>query len=276
MKPRISYVCPLLFAIGLSLAGGRGAQAQNSSLRSLHHANMPPGMIGQQQLLRSPTLPGYFQAVEVIGPEGVQVAPIMNGQFIETQTSPVLLGMQIGFVYQLKVTNIPFHEGVEIYPTIELINRLYPPEGTKLRFPVPIELTSEEINMALKGQYVTRVIYLEDPETALPQLDDPQHQRVIEVGPREDPLHMADRLGRPLAILRMGSRVPELDPVPSDSGFGSPPVQIYPRPIKKTPVKGNAAGVMPAIERHGQDVPRISEPAVPPASQSSIPFTDQP
>jgi hypothetical protein len=236
---------------------------------------MPPGVIGQQQLLRSPALPGYFQAVEVLAPEGVRIATVAEGQFIESQPTPVSFGMQIGFVYQLKVTNIPLYEGVELYPTIEVINRLYPPEGAKLRFPVPIELTHEDIMMAMKGQYVTRVVYLEDPDTAFPQREDPEHQRVIEVGPREDPLHVADRYGRPMAIVRMGSRVPDEGEFAGGLGFGSPPIQIYPRPAKKVPVPRAPKPSGPAIERHGENVPRIDDPAVYQSTGSGIP-TNQP
>ena len=79
------------------------------------------------------------------------------------QGSEALLGMQIGYVYRLQVTNIPNNDGVDIYPTIELVDRLYPPPGLALRFPIPIELTQEELQLAADGAFVTRVIYVEDP-----------------------------------------------------------------------------------------------------------------
>ena len=84
----------------------------------------------------------------------------------------------------LRVTNIPFRPGQEIYPTIELINRLYPPPGRETRFPIPIQITREELEMALRGQYIVRVVYLEDPQAALPQQQDPERQRYFDVGPR--------------------------------------------------------------------------------------------
>ena len=76
--------------------------------------------------------------------------------------------MLIGSVYRLRVTNIPLQEGLEVFPTIEVIDRLYPPVGQEFRFPIPIELTQEELEMALDGKFVTRVIYLEEPDAALP------------------------------------------------------------------------------------------------------------
>jgi hypothetical protein len=96
-----------------------------------------------------------------------------------------------------------------------------------VRFPIPIELTLEELEMALAGKMITRAIYLEDPRTALPVPDDPLRQRYFEVAPGEDLLQVADRLGRPVAILRMGSRLPD-DGGPDDAFlFGSPPLERY-------------------------------------------------
>lgn len=170
-------------------------------------ANSPPGYIGQHELLRGGPRPGYFQPVEVKGPEGIGISMVEELRFGDAQETRALLGMQIGHVYQLKITNIPLNEGVELYPTIEIIDRLYPPQGQELRFPIPIEMTVEELNHAASGRYVTRVIYLEDPRRALGVASDPDRQRYYEVDNRTDPLEVADREGRPMAILRMGSRV---------------------------------------------------------------------
>ena len=99
---------------------------------------------------------------------------------------------------------------MDIYPTIELIDRLYPPPGLALRFPIPIELTQDELELAAGGAFVTRVIYVEDPLHALPVARHAKgEQPWIEAPAGEDPLVTADRNGRPVAILRIGSRVPK-------------------------------------------------------------------
>jgi hypothetical protein len=117
--------------------------------------------------------------------------------------------MQIGYVYRLHVTNIPNNDGVDIYPTIELIDRLYPPPGLALRFPIPIELTQDELELAAGGAFVTRVIYVEDPQHALPIARHAKGEQPWTEAPAgEDPLVTADRNGRPIAILRIGSRAP--------------------------------------------------------------------
>ena len=174
-------------------------------------ANSPPGYLGQQQLTRGGPLAGYYQPVEIKAPEGASISLVESGRFGDPQETRALVGMQIGFVYQLKVAQIPLNEGVEVYPTIELLDRLYPPDGQELRFPIPIELTLEELDHAANGRYVTRVIYLEEPRAALGVRQDGDRQRYYEIDSDHDPLEAADRMGRPMAILRMGSRVPTED-----------------------------------------------------------------
>ena len=65
-------------------------------------------------------------------------------------------------------------------------------------------------NDAARGEMVMRVIYLEDSEVAEPVDTSGKPQRVIDVGPQQNALRTADQLGRPVAILRMGSRVPNV------------------------------------------------------------------
>ncbi len=212
-----------------------------------HRADHPPGFVGGQQLLRGGPREGYFQPVEIIAPEGTLLAAPTAGGFGQSQQDALLLGMQIGYVYRLKVGNIKFHEGEEVYPTIELVDRLYPPPGQATRFPIPIELTAEELALALDGHYVTRVIYVEEPKTALPVAENPRKQRYFEVSQTDDPLQIADQLGRPVAILRMGSRIPDAAGSESPFLYNSPPVLQFEAPA-------------PAVERKDGLEPRLEAP----------------
>lgn len=171
-------------------------------------ADSPPGVIGQRQLQRGGPLPGYFQPVEVIAPGGTLLSVATESDFSEPKQGKLLAGILIGHVYRLKVGNVFGHAGQEVFPTIEVIDRLYPPPGQAARFPIPIELTQEELNFALDGRYVLRVIYVENPRTAFPIAEEAGKQRYFELPPGDDAMEAADRLGRPVAILRMGSRVP--------------------------------------------------------------------
>jgi hypothetical protein len=192
-----------------------------------HAGAMPPGAIGSQQLLRGGPLPGYFQPVEVRGPEGAQISTAEQGSFQGPTPLPRKFGMLIGAVYRFRVTDIPQYEGLEVYPTVEVIDRIYPPVGLENKFPIDVELTQQELEMAIEGKFVTRVIYLEDPDAALPVAEDPENQGFFEVAPYENPLEVADRLGRPMAIVRIGGRVPDETAPDAKFLYGCPPIQKY-------------------------------------------------
>ncbi len=167
----------LRWAVLVGLLSGLTASAQERPVHWLNAGAMPPGAIGSQRLHRGGPLSGYFQPVRIRAPQGARIALAAEGGYSAaepraastraTQSSEVLVGMQIGPVYRLQVTSIPNNEGVEIYPTVEVIDRLYPPPGLALRFPIPIELTQDELELAASGAFVTRVIYVEDPQHAL-------------------------------------------------------------------------------------------------------------
>ena len=204
---------------------------------------MPPGAIGSQQLLRGGPLPGYFQPVEVRGPQGTEISTAEQGSFQASTPLPRKFGMLIGAVYRFRVTGIPQYEGLEVYPTVEVIDRIYPPVGLENKFPIDVELTAQELEMALDGKFVTRVIYLEDPNAALPIAEDPDNQGFFEVAPTENPLEVADRLGRPVAILRMGGRSPDPEGPDMSFFFGCPPLQRYITPsvevLEQQPARGD-------------------------------------
>jgi len=198
----------------------------------LHAGALPPGMIGAAQLQRGGPLAGYYQPVEIKAPEATQVSFACDGQFASPQPAPAIAAMLVGAVYRLRVTGIPLHEGEEVYPTVEIINRLYPPVGEELRFPIPIELTQEDLQLALAGKFITRVVYVENPRAAYARVEDPKRQYTFEASPKDDPLVVADYLGRPMAIVRIGGRVP-VDTANPDAEFlyHSPPLLRFARAL---------------------------------------------
>jgi hypothetical protein len=202
--------------------------AQQPGVHYLHQGIMPPGAIGSRQLQRGGPLPGYFQPVEIKAPPGALVSLAVNCQFDEPRQGPRKVGMLIGSVYRMRVTNIRLAEGAEVFPTIEVIDRIYPPAGQERRFAIPIDITEEDLKLAIAGKFVTRVIYLEDPRSALPARDNPQSQTWFDTAPGQDPLAVADGLGRPVAILRLGGRLPDQNEDPRVFFFGSPPFVDFP------------------------------------------------
>lgn len=231
----------------------------NTGVFPLHRADMPPGAVGQGQLLRGGPLAGYFQPVAFHVADDARVA-IWNGETFQPLTgSSPLVGLLAGQVYRLKITNIKGRPGAEVYPTVELVSRLFPPRGLELKHPVPIEFAAEEVTAALRGLFVTRVVYLENPDQALPVRDAPHSQRVFEVGVSDDPLQAADRLGRPMAIVRIGSRVPNANEL-ATFGYGAPPFRVFPQPARSSASatsRGNdRSSIEQAVERSAR-IPRL-------------------
>lgn len=233
-SPFVIY--PLSFVIRLTavlLLISSAAFAQ-PPVHLLYRGDMPPGEIGRLQLQRAGRA-GYYQPVEVRAPAGALVSLASQGDFLPAESNIAAAGMLIGEVYRVRVGNIPEMEGFEIFPSIEVIDRLCPPPGQATRFPIPVELAQEDLEMAALGKYITRVIYVEDPRNAVPMRDRPDHQRVYEARPHEDVLQVADQVGRPVAILRMGSRTPDIDPSSGRFLFDCPSLLLYERPPQDAP-----------------------------------------
>ncbi len=221
------------------LAAATALAVEQPPVHYLHHGVMPPGAIGSWQLQRGGPLPGFFQPVEIKAPSGASVSLAVAGQFEPSQPAPRKAGFLIGSVYRLRVSNIRLAEGAEVFPTIEIIDRLYAPVGQQCRFAIPVELTEEDLKLALAGKFVTRVIYLEDPRQATPSRENLQTQSWFEAAPGQDPLAIADGLGRPVAILQWADACPTRGRTPAFF-FGSPPFVALPAGSNTPCIPGEA------------------------------------
>jgi len=221
------------------------AFSQTTGLQPIFSMQAPPGLVGATRAAGPGPVANYFQPVEIRGPHGLQVAFADKNGFTEFHNLPVTVGLLVGRVYRLKVAGIPQAEGVELFPSLEVIDRLYPPPGQELHFPIIVELHPDDLRLAMEGKYVTRVVYLEDPQQALPVAEGTGGQLWFEVRHDQDPLAVADALGRPLVIVRLGGRVP-LPEEESDPAFlfGSPPLVVFPPKVKVLP--GPPSGNSPA------------------------------
>lgn len=238
--------------------------AAQPNVHRLYRADMPPGQIGRTQLLKAGRA-GYYQPVEVRGPKGSLVSLATEGQFLPPESNVAAGGMLIGEVYRLRVGNIPNLEGFEVFPSVEVIDRLCPPPGQATRFPVPIEIEQQDLELAAAGKYITRIIYVEDPKAARPVAELPGHQRVYEVRAHEDPLEIADEIGRPIAILRMGSRTPDLDANTGRFLFDCPSLMLYEKPPQDAPRDAGLELPLNAPPQNGRESRNF--PRLPPGVQ---------
>ena len=65
---------------------------------------------------------------------------------------------------------------------------------------------------------MTKVIYLEDPDQAIPFRMPKDQVSVLTLNPTEPPLTVATALGRPVAIVRMGGRRPTVEEIQAGGG----------------------------------------------------------
>ncbi len=220
----LAAVC--LFAC---FAGPIQAAQLPSDGHQLIESNQPPGVAAFFALLGNPQWTSTIQPVRIRVPEQATVSYWNGGAFVPASHPAPVLGLSIGPVARVQVSLVRPDRTLEIYPTIELVNRLTPPPGLENRFPVEVVLTVDDLVQAGDGRLVTRVIYLENPETALPYRQTADNQAFIDLSEREDPLLSATRLGRPMAIVRLGSRVPSPDELDGSFVFGGAPIQEFPQ-----------------------------------------------
>ena len=111
-----------------------------------------------------------------------------------------------GGIYRLKVTNIAGREGVELYPTLEVAPITPRTEAYLAHNAIPVQLTDEDFDQVAAGNFVTKVIYLPDPEFQELALAGVETLVSTRLDPGVDPIVEADRRGAILAIIRMGNK----------------------------------------------------------------------
>ena len=80
--------------------------------------------------------PDIFSRWKFALPAGAAISVVAVENNSSSHNSALIeVAMMIGPVYRLRVTNIPQHEGDEVYPTVEVINRLYPPMRRRTTVP---------------------------------------------------------------------------------------------------------------------------------------------
>ena len=147
--------------------------------------------------------------IAFLGDEGVQVSWDVSGSGMFDSTPLVIPGRQDfyqGAIYRLKLTNIPGRPGVELYPTLEVAPVTPRTDAYLAHSPIPVQFTEEDFDQVLSGNFVTKVIYLPDPEFQELALAGVETLVSTRLDPGVDPIAEADRRGSILAILRMGNK----------------------------------------------------------------------
>lgn len=203
-----------LFAPGPGVAGpGPGVLTPNPPSGI---ATFPPGGMGGICAAGSPN------TVQILfnRPEAMQVRYDVGGVG-SFDSDPLILPGRKNFpeggIYRLKITSIPGREGVELYPTLE-IGPTTPRTAAYLAHnAIPVQFTEEDFDQVLSGNFVTKVIYLPDPEFQEMALAGVETLVSTRLDPGVDPIVEADRRGSIMAVVRLGNKDVEMPGTNGDS-----------------------------------------------------------
>ena len=213
--------------------------------RHLHSSLPPSDMLmhpgpgvdgpGPGVMMYQPPAPPAYASSQIyfVGPEGITVqwdvtAP---GRFDSEQlVAPARYNFPQGNIYRLKLANVPGRPGIELYPTLELGFAMPRTEAFLAHNAIPVEFTEEDFDQVTSGNFVTKVIYLPDPEFQELALAGVGTLVSTRLDPGVDPIVEADRRGAIMAIVRLGNKDMQLPAgAMADAGQmgGRPP---YPAP----------------------------------------------
>lgn len=141
--------------------------------------------------------------VRFVTPEGWTASiPTDRDQVLEL--SKDVIGLRPGYGYRVKLTS---QRGISLFPTVEVVGTIVmPPDLKPERHVAAIGWSTEELNQASSGRLLTKLLYVEYPEKAIPKNSMPETPPVTEVEPGEDILRQALAKGRPVARIVTGSR----------------------------------------------------------------------
>ncbi|MEM6691582.1 MAG: hypothetical protein AAF664_19290 [Planctomycetota bacterium] len=193
----------------------------------------------------APSLGAMMQPVQVLlgSPDGMEVRYDASGGGMfdsEPLIVPARQNFPQGGLYRLKITNIFTREGVELYPTLELAHA-NPRTGAYLAHnSIPIQFTDEDFDQVLTGNFVTKVIYLPDPDFQGPALAGIDTLVSTRLDPGIDPIVEADRRGSILAIVRLGDKDIEMGAAGTGlvNGGMMPPIAGLPAPFAPAMTEG--------------------------------------
>lgn len=109
-------------------------------------------------------------------------------------------------VYRLKLTNIPGRADITLYPTLEIAQATPRTAAYLGHNTVPVQFSEEDFDQVLAGNFVTKVIFLPDPEFQELAVAGVQTLVSSRLDPGMDPIVEADRRGAIMAIIRIGNK----------------------------------------------------------------------
>ena len=109
-------------------------------------------------------------------------------------------------IYRLQLSNIPGHPGKELFPTLEIAPTAARTQAFLAHSSIPIEFTDNDFDQIFSGNYVTKVVYLPNPEYQGIAMSGVGTLVNTQLQPGVDPIVEASKRGAILAVIRMGNK----------------------------------------------------------------------
>lgn len=231
----VGMLMGLLIASGLFGDAVHAQETRNTERYPLMDHRVPPGTWGQWVQNSGRVSGTEFQSINVELPSTGQVTWFV-GSSDDVKTS-ANVRLVVGQTYRAKLSEMPEFPGIELYPSIELIDRLHPPAGHADKFSMPLSFTIDEIDAAVEGRMVTKVVYLEQPQLAMPyELSGDTAVRTVQSN--ANLMEEADKSGRPLALIRLGGRLPASNETHGPFfGSGAPVLTSFAKKMTADPIQ---------------------------------------
>ena len=228
MKFRLSLVVLIAAVMGLHLALTATAEAQMRGPRQTvpYDVYRPilgprmgavmgpgPGVVAPGEAGMRAGIGGARQMptsqLRFMGPEEMAVHwdVFMPGTFdSEGKICPFSQNFMQGAIYRLRLTNVPARPEKVYYPTIEVAATMARSQAFLAHNSVPVEFTDNDFDQVDSGNFVTKVIYLPDPEFQGLAMAGVGTLVNTQLEPGADPITEADNRGSILAIIRLGNK----------------------------------------------------------------------
>jgi hypothetical protein len=173
--------------------------------------------------------PAPTSQIAFVGPDGMHIQwdIAQPGAFDSPPlVAPGRYNFPQGAIYRLKLSNITGRPGIELYPTIEVAPTLPRSAAFLAHNAIPVQFTEEDFDQVLSGNFVTKVVYLPDPEFQELALAGVETLVSTRLDPGVDPIVEADRRGAIMAVIRLGNKdleTPGGDPQ-AQGGMGACPM----------------------------------------------------
>ncbi len=170
-----------------------------------------------------------------VGPVGGKIGWYVGGT--EKDGKPVMIPHQLDIpgrynflqasIYRLKLSDIPGRPGLELYPTLEVVPANSKTEAFLSHNYIPVEFTDADLDQVSLGNYLTKVVYLPDPQYQTAATGGAGTSELVstQLEAGVDPIAEAHRRGSILLVIRLGGiqlEAANTPPIDNPGPYGHP------------------------------------------------------